>query len=139
MQEPGSRCGSGHEDLHIRYEAEYFSGISVAGIRVWWIVPAEGFAALGHRAKELDLDLPLLESVLPSNAQHIDRAVDAVLRTNKKKIAFLGLSFKPGTDDLRESPQVQMIKRLLGEGCQVRVWDRDVSAGTVGWLEPAIY
>ena len=85
--------------------------------------------ALGHRAKELDLALPLLESVLPSNAQHIDRAVEAVLRTNKRKIAFLGLSFKPGTDDLRESPQVQMIKRLLGEGCQVRVWDRDVSLG----------
>jgi GDP-mannose 6-dehydrogenase len=85
--------------------------------------------ALGHRAKELDLALPLLESVLPSNAQHIDRAVDYVLRTNKKKIAFLGLSFKPGTDDLRESPQVQMIKRLLGEGCQVRVWDRDVLLG----------
>jgi len=85
--------------------------------------------ALGHRAREFDLALPLLESILPSNAQHIDRAVDAVLRTNKKKISFLGLSFKPGTDDLRESPQVQMIKRLLGEGSQVRVWDRDVSLG----------
>jgi len=85
--------------------------------------------ALGHRAKELDLGLPLLDSILPSNTLHIDRAVEAVLRTNKKNIAFLGLSFKPGTDDLRESPQVQMIKRLLGEGCQVRVWDRDVSLG----------
>jgi GDP-mannose 6-dehydrogenase len=85
--------------------------------------------ALGHRAKELDLALPLLESVLPSNALHIDRAVDAVLRTNKKRISFLGLSFKSGTDDLRESPQVQMIKRLLGEGSQVRIWDRDVSLG----------
>jgi GDP-mannose 6-dehydrogenase len=85
--------------------------------------------ALGHCAKELDLGLPLLESVLPSNALHIERAVEAVMRTNKKKIAFLGLSFKPGTDDLRESPQVQMIKRLLGEGSQLRVWDRDVSLG----------
>ena len=85
--------------------------------------------ALAYRAKELDVDLPLLGSVLPSNAVHVDRAVDAVLRTNKRKIAFLGLSFKAGTDDLRESPQVQVIKRLLGEGCQVRVWDRDVSLG----------
>lgn len=85
--------------------------------------------ALAYRAKELDLGLPLLESVLPSNAVHIDRAVDAVLRTNKKKISFLGLSFKAGTDDLRESPQVHVIKRLLGEGCQVQVWDRDVSLG----------
>ena len=83
--------------------------------------------ALSYRAKELDLGLPLLESVLRSNAVHIDRAVDAVLQTNQRKIAFLGLSFKAGTDDLRESPQVQVIKRLLGEGCQVRVWDRDVS------------
>jgi GDP-mannose 6-dehydrogenase len=85
--------------------------------------------ALSHKAKEMDVSLPLLESILPSNVLHIDRAVEAVLRTGKKKIAFLGLSFKPGTDDLRESPQVQMIKRLLGEGCQVRVWDRDVSLG----------
>ena len=85
--------------------------------------------ALAYRAKELDLSLPMLESVLPSNAVHIDRAVDAVLRTGKKKVSFLGLSFKAGTDDLRESPQVQVIKRLLGEGCQVRIWDRDVSLG----------
>jgi GDP-mannose 6-dehydrogenase len=85
--------------------------------------------ALTYRAKELDLGLPLLESVLPSNTMQVDRAVDAVLQTRKRKIAFLGLSFKAGTDDLRESPQVHVIKRLLGEGCQVRVWDRDVSLG----------
>ena len=85
--------------------------------------------ALAYRAKELDLALPLLESVLRSNAVHVDRAVDVVLRTNRKKIAFLGLSFKAGTDDLRESPQVQVIKRLLGEGCQVKIWDRDVLLG----------
>jgi GDP-mannose 6-dehydrogenase len=85
--------------------------------------------ALAYCAKELDIALPLLDSILRSNAVHVDRAVDAVLRTNKKKIAFLGLSFKAGTDDLRESPQVQVIKRLLGEGCQLRVWDRDVSFG----------
>jgi GDP-mannose 6-dehydrogenase len=87
--------------------------------------------ALSYRAKELDLALPLLDSVLRSNATHVDRAVDAVLRTGKKKIAFLGLSFKAGTDDLRESPQVQVIKRLLGEGCQVKIWDRDVLLGRI--------
>ena len=85
--------------------------------------------AISYRAKELDLGLPLLESVLRSNAVHVDRAVDFVLQTNKRKIAFLGLSFKAGTDDLRESPQVQVIKRLLGEGCHVKIWDRDVSLG----------
>lgn len=85
--------------------------------------------ALAYRAKELDLNLPLLESILTSNAEHVNRAVDAILRAGKKKVAFLGLSFKAGTDDLRESPQVQLIKRLLGEGCQLRVWDQDVSLG----------
>jgi GDP-mannose 6-dehydrogenase len=59
----------------------------------------------------------------------VDRAVEAVLETNRRKISMLGLSFKSGTDDLRESPQVQLIKRLLGEGCQVKIWDKDVSLG----------
>lgn len=85
--------------------------------------------AITYRGKELDLQLPLLESLMPSNAQHVDRAVEAVLSTGKRKLAMLGLSFKAGTDDLRESPQVQLIKRLLGEGCQVKIWDKDVSLG----------
>ena len=85
--------------------------------------------AVTHRAKELDLSLPLLESIVPSNSEHIGRAVDVILQTGKKRISMLGLSFKAGTDDLRESPQVQLIKRLLGEGCQVRIWDEDVSIG----------
>jgi GDP-mannose 6-dehydrogenase len=85
--------------------------------------------ALSYRAKELDLKLPMLESLLPSNAEHVERALDAVMRTNKRKIAQLGLSFKAGTDDLRESPQVQLVKRLLGEGFDVKIWDRDVSLG----------
>ncbi len=85
--------------------------------------------ALTYRAKEQDLRLPLLEAILTSNQQHIQRAIDAILQTNKKKVGVLGLSFKAGTDDLRESPQVELIKRLLGEGCQIRVWDEDVSLG----------
>ena len=85
--------------------------------------------ALTYKAKELDLKLPLLESLLPSNVEHVERAVEAVMRTHKRKIAQLGLSFKAGTDDLRESPQVQLVKRLLGEGYEVRVWDEDVSLG----------
>jgi GDP-mannose 6-dehydrogenase len=85
--------------------------------------------ALGYRAKELDLRLPLLEAILPSNREHVERAVEMVLRKGKKKIGLLGLSFKSGTDDLRESPQVQLTKRLLGEGCQVRIWDQNVSLG----------
>src|SRR6516225_3335189 len=85
--------------------------------------------ALNYRAKELDLKLPLFESILPSNDEHLDRAVDMILETGKKKIAMLGLSFKAATDDLRESPQVQLVKRLLGEGRQIQIWDDNVSLG----------
>ena len=85
--------------------------------------------ALSSCARQIDLDLPLLRSILPSNQAHLERAVQAVLATKRKKIAVLGLSFKAGTDDLRESPSVQLIKRLLGEGCQIQIWDRDVSLG----------
>ena len=85
--------------------------------------------ALTYHAKQLDLDLPLLRAILPSNQAHLERAVDAVLATKRKKIGVLGLSFKAGTDDLRESPSVQLIKRILGEGCEVQIWDKDVSLG----------
>ena len=85
--------------------------------------------ALNYRAKELDLNLPLFQSILPSNDEHLDRAVEMVLETGKKKIGMLGLSFKAATDDLRERPQVQLVKRLIGEGRQVRIWDDNVSLG----------
>lgn len=85
--------------------------------------------ALTYRAKELDLQLPLLEGILPSNFQHIQRAADVVLRRKARKVGVLGLSFKSGTDDLRESPLVHLIKQLIGEGIQIRIWDRDVSLG----------
>ena len=85
--------------------------------------------ALQYRARELDLELPMLESVLASNEVHLERAVEMVLRTGMRRVAVLGLSFKADTDDLRESPQVQLVKRLLGEGCSVRVWDENVSLG----------
>ncbi len=85
--------------------------------------------ALSYRAKEADLTLPLLEAIFASNQVHLERGVEMVLRTGKQKIGILGLSFKAATDDLRESPQVQLIKRLLGEGRQVRIWDENVSLG----------
>ena len=63
---------------------------------------------------------------MDSNEAHLERAVDAILKTGKKKIAVLGLSFKPGTDDLRESPQILLIKRLFDEDCAIRIWDNTV-------------
>jgi GDP-mannose 6-dehydrogenase len=85
--------------------------------------------AVSQRARHVDLRLPVIESIMTSNHDHIERAVEEILRTGKKKIGVLGLSFKAGTDDLRESPLVMVIKRLLGEGCQVRIWDSDVALG----------
>jgi len=87
--------------------------------------------ALRYRAKELDLAVPLMDAIVASNDEHLSRAVASILQTGKKRVAVLGLSFKAGTDDLRESPQVQLIKRLLGEGCSVKVWDEDVSLGRI--------
>ena len=85
--------------------------------------------ALNYRAKELDLKLPLFDAIIPSNQEHLERAVEMVLHSGKNKIAILGLSFKAATDDLRESPQVQLVKRLLGEGRQIHIWDDNVSLG----------
>jgi GDP-mannose 6-dehydrogenase len=85
--------------------------------------------ALNYRAKELDLCLPLLESISRSNAEHLERATEIVLRNAKTRVAMLGLSFKAATDDLRESPHVWLVKRLLGEGRQIRIWDENVSLG----------
>jgi GDP-mannose 6-dehydrogenase len=85
--------------------------------------------ALNYKAKELDLTLPLLDSIMSSNDEHLDRAAELILRNGKRRIAMLGLSFKAATDDLRESPHVHLVKRLIGEGCSVRIWDDNVSLG----------
>jgi GDP-mannose 6-dehydrogenase len=87
--------------------------------------------ALVYRARELDLTVPLLQSILPSNQAHIDRAMESILACGKKRIGLLGLSFKSGTDDLRESAALQLIKRLIGDGCRVLAYDPSVSRSFV--------
>jgi GDP-mannose 6-dehydrogenase len=83
--------------------------------------------ALLHKAKELDLEPPVLRSVLTSNTHQVDEAYKLIKKTGKKKIAMLGLSFKPGTDDLRESPIAELIEILIGKGHQVSIYDKEVS------------
>jgi GDP-mannose 6-dehydrogenase len=82
--------------------------------------------ALLHKARELDVEPPVLRSVLASNANQIDEAYRLIQRTGKRKIAMLGLSFKPGTDDLRESPIAALVEKLLGKGYEVAIYDREV-------------
>jgi len=72
--------------------------------------------AILHKAKELEVDSPLIESILDSNQRHIDRAVELIMKQNKKKIGIFGLTFKSGTGDTRESPVVPMITKLLEKG-----------------------
>jgi GDP-mannose 6-dehydrogenase len=85
--------------------------------------------ASSHRAKDLDPRFPLFESILLSNLMHIERALESIVRSRKKNLGVLGLSFNSGTDDLSESPIVQLIKSLIGEGFQTKVWDPDDSLG----------
>jgi len=83
--------------------------------------------ALQYRAKELDLDLPVISQILPSNRLQIQRAFDEVMETGRKKIGLLGFSFKAGTDDLRESPIAILAEQLLGKGLSLCIYDRNVS------------
>lgn len=85
--------------------------------------------ALNFVAKDHDVAAPVLGSLLPSNDAHVRRAVDAVLETGRRKVALLGLSFKAGTDDLRESPFVSLAETLVGKGAVLRVYDPDVELG----------
>jgi GDP-mannose 6-dehydrogenase len=79
--------------------------------------------ALTYRASQLDLKLPLLQSALPSNEQHLQRAIEAVLDLPAKRIGVIGLAFKENTDDLRESPVVTLLEQLIGKGRDVKVFD----------------
>lgn len=82
--------------------------------------------AMLYMAKTYDVSVPMLAGILPSNQLHIEHALNTVLATGKKNIGMLGLSFKSGTDDLRESPLVVMAERFIGKGLHLRIYDPEV-------------
>lgn len=89
--------------------------------------------AISYRARQLDVDTPVLDAIMASNRQQIERAADMVLRAGNRRIGVLGLSFKEGTDDLRESPMVALAEILIGKGMQLAIYDPLVSqAGLMG-------
>ncbi len=80
-----------------------------------------------HRA----LTLPVIQSILPSNKAHLEACIESVLHTGIRRVGLLGLTFKEGTDDLRESPAVQLAETLIGKGIQVMIYEPAISPGTI--------
>ena len=83
--------------------------------------------ALSYRARQLDIETPVLAATMVSNEKQITRAFDMVRATGAKRVGILGLAFKAGTDDLRESPIVTLVERLIGKGLQLAIYDGHVS------------
>ena len=87
--------------------------------------------ALSYRAGSLDVDAPLISSLMRSNAAQVKKAFDIVTHYDKRRIGLLGLSFKAGTDDLRESPLVELAEMLIGKGYELRIFDSNVEYARV--------
>jgi GDP-mannose 6-dehydrogenase len=87
--------------------------------------------ALLYKAKTLDVSLPILGAILPSNDLQIERGIRAVIENGSRKVGILGFSFKAGTDDLRESPVVELTEHLIGKGFDLRIYDRNVRLASI--------
>lgn len=87
--------------------------------------------ALAYRAKMQDLELPILNSILLSNELQVARGLQLIMDKGHKRIGVLGFSFKAGTDDLRESPIIEVTERLLGKGYDLRIYDKNVNIASL--------
>ena len=87
--------------------------------------------ALTYKAKTHDLELPIMSSILPSNELQVARGLQLIMANGHKRVGILGFSFKAGTDDLRESPMIEVIERLIGKGYDLRIFDRNVNLASL--------
>lgn len=87
--------------------------------------------ALTYKGRSLDLELPILNAIMPSNERQVEKGLRMIMEKGNKKIGFLGFSFKAGTDDLRESPLVELVERLLGKGYDIRLYDQNVNIASL--------
>jgi GDP-mannose 6-dehydrogenase len=87
--------------------------------------------ALSYQAKIHDLHLPILTSILPSNEMQIARGLQLITGRGHTRVGILGFSFKAGTDDLRESPLIEIIERLIGKGYDLRIYDKNVNIASL--------
>jgi GDP-mannose 6-dehydrogenase len=87
--------------------------------------------ALAYKAKMNDLELPIINAILPSNELQVSRGLQLITQSGHKRIGVLGFSFKAGTDDLRESPMIEVIERLIGKGYDLRIFDQNVNVASL--------
>ena len=87
--------------------------------------------ALTYKARVSDIDVPILNAIIPSNQRQIEKGLSMIIEKGSKKIGILGFSFKAGTDDLRESPLVEVIERLIGKGYDIRLYDKNVKIASL--------
>jgi GDP-mannose 6-dehydrogenase len=136
--EIGNLCKSFHIDGH--EVMRIFCQDKKLNISPAYLLPGFAFGgsclpkdlrALAYQAKIHDLELPIMSSILPSNEMQVARGLQLIMDKGHKRIGVLGFSFKAGTDDLRESPIIEVIERLLGKGHDLRIFDKNVNIASL--------
>jgi GDP-mannose 6-dehydrogenase len=131
--EIGNLCKSFSVDAH--KAMEIFCQDKKLNISPAYLMPGFAFGgsclpkdlrALAYSAKLHDLELPILNAILPSNELQVARGLQLIVGKGRKRVGILGFSFKAGTDDLRESPMIEIIERLTGKGYDLRIYDKNV-------------